>query len=234
MLLADEQEPVAAIPPAAEPVVAEVAPDGATVEHRDILVVAEHGERAEGDDPPLPLELGVGLGEGAGLLLRGGAVALLVHLRDRLLGLDLAIEVLHEHDAVPGRLVHIHARGVLLERTPVEDDGDAAVPGELALQHLLTGERAVVDRDEVLTIAELRRLGGLVAHDGFRDLATLGLVRLEGTEVVVRSPDLDHLLGEQLEDLEGDSERRQEGTLGTSHDPPHERGVLLTRHHVRA
>ncbi len=209
VLLADEQEPEAATPPAAEPAVVEVAPVGVAGEHRDILVVVEHGEGAESHDPPLPLQLGVGFGEGAGLLLRGGAVALLVGAGDGLLALDLIVEVEESHHTVAIGLVDLGARAVLLPRATIKEDGDATFAGELlALQFGLGWVRAVVDRDEVLALEEHDHC---LVDDEIEHLVDEPRLLDEPPEMIDRSSPLtqgDHDDPHQLEHEPDDREKR--------------------------
>lgn len=204
MLLADEQEPAGTTPPIAEPAAAEVTPAGVTVEHRDILVAAAHGERAEGDDPELALQLRLSLGESVRLEVGRGAVAQLIHLGDVLLALGLAAEVLHEEDLVARGLVHPLAQSVLLERTAVVEDRHVALA--VLLIEVGLGWQPVGDGDEVLALAE-RLLGrGTGGDDELGDLLLQGRLLHDPPQVLYGAALGENRVGDHLEDFEREPE----------------------------
>ena len=109
VLLADEQEPAARTPPAAEPAAAENAPTGTAVQHRDKPAAAAPRERAKGNDPELTLQIGMRLLKFVRFEVDCGAVAQFVHLRDIRFTLGHVLEVLYKKDPVAGRLIHSFA-----------------------------------------------------------------------------------------------------------------------------
>lgn len=213
-LLADEQEPEGRAPPVAEPVVAEEAPVGIAAQHRDVPAAAAHRGGAEGHDPELPLQLGVGLGEGVRLEVGRGAVAQLVHRGDVRVALGLAVEVLDEHDALARRLVDPGARRVVRPLVVAGEQIRHAVLREPGLEHALVARHVVAHVDAVLTVGE-RTLDLRADRDHEVRDAALERRLLHDAPEVLHGAALGHDgVGNHLEDFERESEIAEHVTDG--------------------
>ncbi len=113
-LLEDKEEADTGTPPAAEPTTAELALRAVTAQDRDVAPAVNQGERSESDDPGLPLEIGVGLGEIYGLFVRRRAIAVSLRPGEHVFAPHLLVEVLHVKAPLTGSAVDLSPHGLVV------------------------------------------------------------------------------------------------------------------------
>lgn len=140
------------MPPAADPVVGEIAPRAAPGQDRNIaMAIAHPSERAEGDDRILALEIGISFCEVHSLFEHGRAISVRSRPIDNMITRETAPlpllfprELLHEEVAIARGAIHLSANGlVLFPLVPTAEQVTRPVepnPVQLLVRRALVGD----------------------------------------------------------------------------------------------